>query len=117
MRIDYLNAHGTATIANDEIEARVIQHVFGAKEKQPYINSSKGILGHSIGASGALEAAITALAIKESRIHGNITCDPLDNLNLPLESIDASIEYALTASYGFGGHNALLLLRRYDEFA
>lgn len=115
MRIDYLNAHGTATISNDDIESRVIQHVFGPKEKQPYINSSKGILGHSIGASGALEAAVTALAIKKCRIHGNITTDPLGNINLPLESIDTEIEYALSASYGFGGHNALLLLRRYDE--
>ncbi|PKM89529.1 MAG: beta-ketoacyl-[acyl-carrier-protein] synthase family protein [Firmicutes bacterium HGW-Firmicutes-12] len=117
IRIDYLNAHGTATIANDDIESRVIQRVFGSKEKQPYINSTKGILGHSIGASGALEAAVTALAIKESRIHGNITTEPLDNLNLPLESIDTSIEYAISASYGFGGHNALLLLRRYEENA
>lgn len=116
IRIDYLNAHGTATVSNDDIESRVIQDVFGAKEKQPYINSTKGILGHSIGASGALEAAATALAIKESRIHGNITTDPLDNLNLPLESVNAEIEYALSASYGFGGHNALLLLRRYDEY-
>lgn len=115
IRVDYLNAHGTATISNDDIESRVIQRVFGAKEMQPYINSSKGILGHSIGASGALEAAVTAISIKESRIHGNITTDPLGNLNLPQESIDVSIENAISASYGFGGHNALLLLKRYDE--
>lgn len=113
--VDYLNAHGTATIANDEIEAGVIQRIFGDRSSQPYINSSKGILGHSIGASGALEAAVTAISIKESRIHGNLTSDPLDNLNLPLESLAAPIKYGLSASYGFGGHNALLLLKRYDE--
>lgn len=115
VRVDYLNAHGTATYSNDEIEAKVIRRVFGVKANQPLINSTKGILGHSIGASGALEAAITAISLKQSKIHGNITTDPLDNLNLPLETIDVPIEYAVSASYGFGGHNALLLLRRFDE--
>lgn len=115
IKVDYLNAHGTATIANDDIESKIIQQVFGDKNTQPYINSTKGILGHSIGASGALEAAVTAISIKESRIHGNITTDPLDNLNLPLKTIETPIEYAVSASYGFGGHNALLLLKRYHE--
>lgn len=115
IKVDYLNAHGTATIANDDIEAKVIQRIFGAKSTQPYINSTKGILGHSIGASGALEAAVAALSIKDSRIHGNLTSDPMDNLNLLLETIETSIDYALSASYGFGGHNALILLRRYED--
>jgi len=91
IKVDYLNAHGTATIANDDIEVQVIQRIFGAKSTQPYINSTKGILGHSIGASGALEVAVTALSIKDSRIHGNLTSDPMDNLNLPLETIKTSI--------------------------
>ncbi|MTI83172.1 MAG: beta-ketoacyl-[acyl-carrier-protein] synthase family protein [Firmicutes bacterium] len=115
INVDYINAHGTATVANDEIEAKVIQNLFGVKNKQPYINSTKGILGHSIGASGAIEAAVTAMAIKDSRIHGNLTTEPMDELNLPLESIDAPINYAITASYGFGGHNALILLKRFNE--
>ena len=115
IKVDYLNAHGTATSANDGIEAKVIQLIFGDKSTQPYINSTKGILGHSIGASGALEAAVTALAIKESRIHGNITSEPMANLNLPLATIETPINYALSASYGFGGHNALILLKRYDD--
>lgn len=115
IKVDYLNAHGTATVSNDEIEALIIQQVFGSKRHQPVINSTKGILGHSIGASGALEAAVTAISIKESRIHGNITIDPLDNLNLPLKTIEREIEYALSASYGFGGHNALLLFKRYHQ--
>lgn len=115
IRVDYLNAHGTGTLANDDIEAQVIQRIFGAKSTQPYINSTKGILGHSIGASGALEVAVTALSIKESRIHGNLTSEPMDNLNLPLETIETPIDYALSASYGFGGHNALILLKRYEE--
>ena len=115
IKVDYLNAHGTATIANDDIESQVIQRIFGSKSTQPYINSTKGIVGHSIGASGALEVAVTALSIQASRIHGNLTSEPLDNLNLPLKTIEAPIDYALSASYGFGGHNALILLKRYDK--
>ena len=115
IKVDYLNAHGTATTANDDIEAKVIQRIFGTISSQPYINSTKGILGHSIGASGALELAVTALSIKESRIHGNLTSDPMDNLNLPLVTLATPIGYALSASYGFGGHNALILLKRYDD--
>ncbi len=115
INVNYLNAHGTATTTNDDIEARLIQRIFGDKSNQPFINSTKGVLGHSIGASGALEAAVTALSIKESIIHGNLTSEPIDNLNLPLETLNIPINYALSASYGFGGHNALILFKRYQE--
>ncbi|HBV88837.1 MAG TPA: beta-ketoacyl-[acyl-carrier-protein] synthase family protein [Desulfosporosinus sp.] len=115
IKVDYLNAHGTGTTMNDDIESRVIQRIFGNKNNQPYINSTKGILGHSIGASGALEAAVTAISIKESRIHGNLISEPMENLNLPLETFQTPIEYALSASYGFGGHNSLILFKRYRE--
>jgi 3-oxoacyl-[acyl-carrier-protein] synthase II len=114
-KIDYINAHGTGTVPNDEIEARALKHVFGGKKDQPVINSTKGILGHSIGASGALEAAVTALSIKEAKIHGNLTKDPIDDLNLNMETIDKGIDYAISMSYGFGGHNAALLFKRYEE--
>ncbi|WHH59477.1 beta-ketoacyl-[acyl-carrier-protein] synthase family protein [Petroclostridium sp. X23] len=114
-KIDYINAHGTGTVLNDDIEAKIIQTIFGDKESQPYINSTKGIIGHSIGASGAIEAAVTAMSIKHSVIHGNLTEYPLDNLNLPLSSFNKDINYALSASYGFGGHNALLLFKKVDE--
>lgn len=115
LKIDYINAHGTATVANDEIEARVIQEVFGDQREQPLINSTKGILGHSIGASGAVEAAVTALSIYQGKVHGNIVDHPMDNLNLVLESREAEINYGISASYGFGGHNGAILLKRYDE--
>ncbi len=114
-KIAYLNAHGTGTQNNDDVEAGVIQEVFGDKNAQPYINSTKGLLGHSIGASGAIEAAVTALSIDKAKIHGNLTKDPLDDLNLPLESLETVIDYALSASYGFGGHNAILCFKRYVE--
>lgn len=111
--IDYMNAHGTGTVQNDEIEAAIIRKVWG--EKQPLINSTKGIIGHSIGASAALEAAVTALSIKTGTVHGNLTDNQFENLNLPIDTTETEIEYALTASYGFGGHNSLLLLKRYSD--
>ncbi len=113
VKIDYLNSHGTATIQNDAIEAEVIGKVFG--DSQPFINSTKGIIGHSIGASGAIEAAVTALSIKHKLIHGNITKDIIDGLNLPLDTMKVDIQKAISVSYGFGGHNALLMLGRCEN--
>ncbi len=113
--IDYINAHGTGTVLNDDIEAKIIRDVFGDKCDQPLINSSKGILGHSIGASGALEAAITAMSIKKARVHGSRIDKPMENLNIVMESKSAKLDYALSTSYGFGGHNAAILFKRYGE--
>lgn len=109
-RIDYLNAHGTGTETNDAVEAAVIQTVFGNKDTQPLVNSTKGILGHTFGASGALESAVAALSVRHDLVHGNLTDDPLENLNLPLHPTERVITNALTVSYGFGGHNAALLI-------
>lgn len=114
-KIDYLNAHGTGTESNDRIEAKVIKQVFGDISLQPLINTSKGILGHTIGASGALEAAITALSIKTNQIHGMNTENSLENLNLISDTRSTKITNAITTSYGFGGHNAGLLLRKWDK--
>ncbi|HUI92463.1 MAG TPA: beta-ketoacyl-[acyl-carrier-protein] synthase family protein [Chitinivibrionales bacterium] len=108
--IDYLNAHGTGTEPNDDVEARAVASVFGARAEQPLVNSTKGILGHTLGASGALEAAVTALSLTQGVVHGNLTDDPVEGLNLPLEPVTRPIRTALTVSYGFGGHNAALLL-------
>jgi 3-oxoacyl-[acyl-carrier-protein] synthase II len=114
-KIDYLNSHGTATVANDQIEAESIRAVFGTQSNQPLINSTKGILGHTLGASGAIEAAVTALSIARSSVHGNLTLDPVDDLNLPLQSVNCEVRAAISVSYGFGGHNAGLLLTRFEE--
>ncbi len=114
-RIDYLNAHGSGTLVNDDIEANAMVKVFGPKEKQPFINSTKGIVGHTLGASGALEAAVTALSIKRSKLHGNNIPDPRENLNLVGETLEANLNVAISTSYGFGGHNAGIVLKKYDE--
>jgi 3-oxoacyl-[acyl-carrier-protein] synthase II len=112
--IQYLNAHGTGTVANDGVEARAIRAVFGEPSSQPFINSTKGILGHTLGASGAIEAAVVALSIARGLIHGNLTREPMDELNLPLQPVRTAIESAISVSYGFGGHNGALLLTKCD---
>ena len=112
--IDYLNAHGTGTEVNDEVESLAIQRIFGDAERQPLISSTKGIVGHTLGASGAIAAAATALSIAHDTVHGNLTDNPIENLNLPLSSVKTTVRRALSVSYGFGGHNAALLLGKVD---
>ena len=113
LEVNYINAHGTGTLQNDELEAAVIKRVFG--EKQPFVNSTKGIIGHSIGASAALEAAVCCLSIKNSAIHGNLTDNQIEGLNLPVDAVESKIDCAINCSYGFGGHNTILVLKRYDD--
>ena len=114
-KIDYLNTHGTGTAANDQVEAQAIQSVFGRRDQQPWVNSTKGILGHTLGASGAIEAAVTALSVSGGTVHGNLTEEPMAELNLPVGNVTCRIDNALSVSYGFGGHNGGLLLTRYYE--
>ena len=111
-KVDYYNAHGTGTALNDEIEKNVIQRIFG--ENQPYINSTKGILGHTIGASGAIEACVCADSIYNGRIHGNLLGTPEENLNLTHDPIRAEVDTAVSVSFGFGGHNAGLTIKKYQ---
>ncbi len=114
-KIDYINAHGTGTILNDNVESKVIQEIFGDKENQPIINATKGIIGHSIGATGAIETAVTALSLFTGLIHGNDIPDPIENLNILADAVDTKIKTAITTSYGFGGHNCVLLMKKYEK--
>jgi 3-oxoacyl-[acyl-carrier-protein] synthase II len=115
LRIDYFNSHGTGTLLNDRVEAQIIRDLFGDKENQPLVNSTKSMTGHAIGASGAMEIAATALSIRNSMVHINLADDPMDKLNLVMQSQPCDIQYAITASYGFGGHNAALLLGKINS--
>lgn len=110
--VDYLNAHGTGTIPNDALERDAILRVFGNEARQPLVGSSKNQLGHTIAASGAFEAAITALSIRHQRVHGLTTGASLEDLNIVTTSRPARIERAISVSYGFGGHDAGLLFER-----
>ena len=108
--LDYINAHGTGTVANDEIECRVIERVFGDK---PVVNSTKSWVGHTIGASGALEAQVAALSIRDQITHGNANLEhPISDIRLLKTQENLDISSALTHSFAFGGHNCALILRK-----
>jgi len=115
--IDYINAHGTATIPNDRIETYAIKQVFGKRAYDLVITSTKSMTGHAIAASGAIEAASTAMTIKHQMVPPTInlqTPDPECDLNyLPDGPKEMKIRAAISNSYGFGGHNASLLLKKY----
>lgn len=109
--IDYINAHGTGTVVNDELEANIIEKIF---KNKPYINSTKSLIGHTLGASGAIEAIVTALSIKEKRTHicKNLE-NPIKELNFVKKVEQIKLNHAITHSFGFGGHNAALVLRTF----
>ena len=107
--VDYVNAHGTGTKLNDDIEAAIIRRVFGTR---PLVNSTKAILGHTIGASGALGAIVAALSIRDGTTHPcvNLT-DPIADLNFARGPVRQPIRTAVAQSFAFGGHNAAVLLK------
>ena len=108
--IDYVNAHGTGTVANDEAEAAVLSRIFGAR---PLVNSTKSLLGHTLGASGALEAVVTVLSLRDQTAHAchNLE-DPIADLNFVRRVESHPLRAALSQSFAFGGHNAALVVRK-----
>ena len=116
--IGYINAHGTSTKANDKGETAAVKSVFGQHAYELSISSTKSMTGHMLGASGAIEAIITALALKDQFLPPTInykTPDPECDLNyVPNKGKKADFTYALTNSFGFGGHNATLVLKAFD---
>lgn len=105
--IDYVNAHGTGTIQNDALEASVIDTVFRHK---PYVNSTKSLLGHTIGACGALEAAVSVLSIWSGELHPSVNLEhPVRDMNFVRKRTRSDIRIALTHNFGFGGHNVGLI--------
>jgi len=116
--VDYINAHGTSTPLGDLAETRAIKTVFGSHAHKVAISSTKSQLGHLLGASGGVEAVITSLAVKRNLIPPTInleTPDPECDLDYtPLKARDRKITYAMSNSFGFGGHNATLLIRKID---
>ena len=116
--IDYINAHGTSTKYNDKIETAAIKSLFKDHAYKIHVSSSKSMLGHLLGAAGALEAIISILSIKNSVIPPTInyeTPDPDCDLNyVPNEAISKDLRYALSNTFGFGGHNSSLVFKRFD---
>ena len=113
--IDYYNAHGTSTVVNDRVETQVLKDVWGDRARRLPISSIKGALGHSLGAASAIEAAVAVRALEEQIIPPTINFLPDPELDLdyvPNEARAARLENVLSASFGFGGTNNALILRR-----
>ena len=124
--VDYINAHGTSTHLNDQMETKAFKTVFGEEgAKKINISSTKSMHGHLLGGAGALEAAITALAIKEGFVPPTINYEkpdlevdaskgevPLDLNYTPNTGVKREIRVALSSSLGFGGHNGILVLKK-----
>lgn len=118
--ISYINAHGTSTPYNDALETLAIKKIFGEQSPVP-ISSTKSLTGHLLGAAGAVEAIACVKSLMEGFIHGTYgyeTPDPLCDLDYVVNGGRAvQVDYALSNSLGFGGHNACIILKRWDGHA
>jgi 3-oxoacyl-[acyl-carrier-protein] synthase II len=116
--IDYINAHGTSTQLNDKMETRAIKTVFGEHASNIPVSSTKSMLGHMIGGAGAIEAVICALAIKNGVVPPTINLsnpDPNCDLDyVPHKARRVPVTTALSNSFGFGGHNSVLIIGKYN---
>ena len=118
-QVDYTNAHGTSTPPNDRIESYAIKKVFGEHAYKLAVSSTKSMIGHLLGAAGAVEAGISALVVERGIIPPTInydTPDPDCDLDYtPNKVRKAGVRYALSNSFGFGGTNAALLFKRFEN--
>jgi 3-oxoacyl-[acyl-carrier-protein] synthase II len=116
--VDYINAHGTSTPMNDKIESHAIRAAFGDHADQICVNSTKSMTGHLLGAAGGVEAAVVARSIFEQKVHPTINLEnPGEECDLdyvPEGARDVHIKAALSNSFGFGGHNAVIVVTKYE---
>ena len=114
--IDYINAHGTSTPANDKNETEAIKTVLGEEASEVVISSTKSMTGHLLGGGGAFESMASILSIKHSKVPPTINLnDPDEECDLnytPNNAVDLSIKTAMSNSFGFGGHNAVLVFKK-----
>jgi 3-oxoacyl-[acyl-carrier-protein] synthase II len=111
--VGYVNAHGTATRVNDPAECQAIRRVLGSAVGDVQVNSTKSMTGHTIGASGGIEAIVTSLTLATGTVHACVNLedrDPECDVPLPTTNVEAGPTVALSNSFGFGGHNATLVL-------
>ncbi|MBI5955854.1 MAG: beta-ketoacyl-[acyl-carrier-protein] synthase II, partial [Chloroflexi bacterium] len=116
--VDYINAHGTSTVLNDKNETAAIKTVFGHHAYKLAISSTKSMVSHIMGSAGAVEAIATILAMRDSLIHPTINYenpDPECDLDyVPNVARARAVSAALSNSFGFGGHNACLAIKKFD---
>ena len=117
-QVDYINAHGTGTHHNDLFETRAIKLALGDSAKNVVINSTKSMIGHLLGAAGGVEFITCVKTIQEGFIHQTMGTKETDgecDLNYAVGApVEKEVRYAITNSLGFGGHNATLLLKKYE---
>ena len=117
--VDYINAHGTSTPLNDAVESQAIRGLFGERAYKVPVSSTKSMIGHSLGAAGSLEAVPCVKSITDGVIHPTINYefpDPRCDLDyVPNEARKADVRVVLSNAFGFGGQNACLVFKRYDE--
>lgn len=115
-QVDYINAHATSTPLGDVAETRAIKRVFGAAARKLTINSTKSAIGHTLGASGGIEALVCVDTLRHNTVHPTINLDEPDaecDLDfVPKHARDARVNIAMSNSFGFGGHNACLIFRK-----
>ena len=112
--IEYINAHGTGTVANDNAEGKAVETLFSHK---PFLSSTKSITGHTLGACGTIELIITAMAMQQSIVPANFNLkeQALTALNLPNKNVSHAINYALSNAFAFGGNNTSIVLKRVTD--
>lgn len=117
--VDYINSHGTSTAGNDKNETSAIKTLFGAHAKNIAVNSTKSMTGHLLGAAGAIEAIACIKTLQTQNIHPTINYefpDPeCDLFYVPNKSIQKEVNVVISNTFGFGGHNATLLFKRYQQ--
>ena len=116
--IDYINAHGTSTHMNDAFETKAIKLAMGDAAYKCKVNSTKSMVGHLLGAAGGVEAITCVKSINENYVHANVGLvnqDPECDLDCPKEGIETEVNVALSNSLGFGGHNAVLIFKRFEN--
>lgn len=116
--IDYINAHGTSTYYNDMLETLAIHNVFGDHASKLAVSSTKSMTGHMLGAAGGIEAIFSALALQQNIVPPTINlqeqAEECDLDYVPNEARKMTVNYALSNSFGFGGHNATLVFKKYE---
>lgn len=117
--VDYINAHGTSTSLNDKNETLAIKKLLGERAYKIPVNSTKSMIGHLLGAAGAVEAVVCALSIENQKVHETINFKTRDE-DCDLDYVtdgprDVKVNVAMSNSFGFGGHNAVIVMKRYEE--